>query len=64
MIFFNAMPLTRVEKPIHMSNCDASSVPVMYCSSWADTMDTRSPPSSTQSCLASDQLFLVSAFSL
>lgn len=47
--------LTSVEKPIQTA---------MYCSSCGDKTDTKSPPSFTQSCLASDQRFLVSAFSL
>lgn len=61
---FHGAALTSVDKPIQRSKCDSSSVAVTYCSSSAERMDTRSPPSTTQSCLASDQLFLVSAFSL
>lgn len=58
------VPLTSVENPIQRSVYDGSRIPVIYCSSPSAMMDTRSPPSCTQSCLAADQLFLVSAFSL
>ncbi len=60
----DAMPLTSVESPIQMSKMGEPSAAVTYCSSSVDWMDTRSAPCSTQSCLAPDQLFQVSEFSL
>ncbi|TNN53350.1 hypothetical protein EYF80_036417 [Liparis tanakae] len=56
--------VSRVESPIQRSTHDGSSAPVTNCSSSDEAMDTRSPPSCTQSRLAPTQFLRTSAFSL